>query len=113
MLLSTAWARQGFFYKLWTEGDPEDWVKVQARVDEYQHLTPEDIDRERRALPAAVFAREFDCQFDSLETRFFGADALASAFGDDVIGPEPDGVTYEGNKEDPDPLAHERVGETF
>ena len=101
MLLSTAWAKQGFFYKLWSEGDPEDWVKIEARIDECRHLTPDDIDRERRAMPAAVFAREYENVFDSLETRFFGADALAAAFGDNVLGPEPEGVTCEGSDEDP------------
>lgn len=95
LLLSTAWAKEGFFYRLWSEGDPRDWLKVEARIDECAHLTPDDIERERRSMPVSVFAREYLNQFDSLESRFFNADSLAAAFGE-VRGPTPD-VTDEGN----------------
>lgn len=88
MLLSTAWAREGFFYRLWTEGDPRDWSKIEAKVDQCAHLTAEDIERERRSMPASVFAREYENVFDSLETRFFDPASLAAAFGG-VLGPTP------------------------
>jgi hypothetical protein len=95
MLLSTAWAREGFFYRLWAEGDPRDWTKIEARIDECTHLTPEDIERERRSMPTSVFAREYQNTFDSLETRFFNPESIAAAFGE-TLGPSPD-VTSEGN----------------
>jgi hypothetical protein len=98
ILLSTAWARQGFFYRIWTEGDPQEWVKIEARVDECRHISKADLDRERRSMPPAVFAREYENAFDSLEARFFDADAIAAAFGG-ILGPTPpipDG--------DPDPI---------
>jgi hypothetical protein len=88
ILLSTAWARQGFFYRIWTEGDPQDWVKIEARVDECRHISKADLDRERRSMPPAVFAREYENVFDSLEARFFDAEAIAAAFGA-VVGPTP------------------------
>ncbi len=88
ILLSTAWARQGFFYRIWTEGDPQNSVKIEARVDECQHISKADLDRERRSMPPAVFAREYENAFDSLEARFFNADAIAAAFGA-VAGPTP------------------------
>src|SRR3984957_9863379 len=28
ILLSTAWARTGFFHKIWSEGDSTDWLKI-------------------------------------------------------------------------------------
>ena len=31
ILLSTAWAKLGFFYKIWTDGDPQDWTKIEAK----------------------------------------------------------------------------------
>jgi hypothetical protein len=40
-------------------------------------------------MPGSVFAREYLNQFDSLESRFFSADAIAAAFGG-VIGPTPE-----------------------
>lgn len=89
LLLSTAWAKEGFFYRLWAEGDPRDWLKIEARIDDCRHLSVEDIERERRSMPASVFAREYLNQFDSLESRFFSADSLAAAFGE-VAGPTPD-----------------------
>ena len=98
ILFSTAWARKGFFYRIWTEGDPRDWLKIEARVDECQHISKADLERERRSMPPAVFAREYENVFDSLEARFFDADVIAAAFGA-VSGPTPpmpDG--------DPDPV---------
>jgi hypothetical protein len=97
ILLSTAWARQGFF-RIWTEGDPQDWVKIEARVDECRHISKADLDRERRSRPQAVFAREYENAFDSLEAGFFDADAIAAAFGA-VVGPTP--PLADG---DPDPV---------
>ena len=39
-------------------------------------------------MPPAVFAREYENAFDSLEARFFDADAIAAAFGG-TLGPTP------------------------
>lgn len=89
ILLSTAWAKDGFFYRVWSDGDKGDWIKIEASVDECTHIAPEDIERERRAMPATVFAREYLNQFDALESRFFSPDAIMAAFGD-VLGPEPE-----------------------
>ena len=98
ILLSTAWARLGFFYKIWAEGSHRDWLKIEARVDECPHISQADLDRERRAMPASAFAREYENVFDSLESRFFDADAIAGAFGA-VVGPTP--PLADG---DPDPV---------
>jgi hypothetical protein len=98
ILLSTAWARQGFFYRIWTEGDPQDWFKIEAKVDECRHIMNSDLERERRSMSPAAFAREYENVFDSIEVRFFDADAIAAAFGG-ISGPTPpmpDG--------DPDPI---------
>ena len=98
ILLSTAWARTGFFHKIWSEGDSRDWLKIEARVDECRHISQADLDRERRAMPASAFAREYENVFDSLEARFFNADVIAAAFGA-VSSPTP--PIPEG---DPDPI---------
>jgi hypothetical protein len=98
ILLSTAWARLGFFYKIWAEGSHRDWLKIEARVDECRHISQADLDSERRAMPASAFAREYENVFDSLESRFFDADAIAAAFGA-VVGPTP--PLADG---DPDPV---------
>jgi hypothetical protein len=97
LLLSTAWAKEGFFWRMWSEGDPRDWTKIEAKVDQCPHISPDELERERRAMPANVFAREYLNQFDSLESRFFSAEAIAAAFGE-VIGPTP---AVEVDAEDP------------
>jgi hypothetical protein len=98
MLLSTAWAKAGFFYRIWTEGDERDWLRVEARVDECQHISTADLDRERRSMSPAAFDREYMNVFDAIEARFFDADAIAAAFGSISVPtpPMPDG--------DPDPV---------
>ena len=65
-----------------------DWLKIEARVAECLHISEADLDRERRAMPASAFAREYENAFDCLESRFFDADAIAGAFGA-VVGPTP------------------------
>jgi hypothetical protein len=87
ILLSTAWARQGFFYRIWTEGDPRDWFKIEARVNECWHISSADLDRERRSMPPPVCAREYENAFDSLEARFFDAEAIAAAFSGSASKP--------------------------
>jgi hypothetical protein len=95
ILLSTAWAREGFFYRIWTDGDPRDWLKIEARVDECRHISSADLDRERRSMSPPAFAREYENVFDAIESRFFDADAIAAAFGSisAPTPPMPDGDT--------------------
>jgi hypothetical protein len=98
ILLSTAWARQGFFYRIWAEGSPYDWLKIEARVDQCRHISMSDLERERRSMSPGAFAREYENEFDSIESRFFDLDAIQAAFGS-VEAPTPpmgDG--------DPDPV---------
>lgn len=101
LVVSTAWAAQGFFYRLWTGG--EGWVKIRADITECSHLTPEDIERERRSMPAAAFRREYLRELDQTETRFFDPGSLAAAFGlDGVLMPD---VTVDGIT---DPVVHKQ-----
>ncbi|UZF93720.1 hypothetical protein [Bosea sp. NBC_00550] len=88
ILLSTAWAKMGFFYRVWTEGDPHDWLKIEARVADCRHISAADLEKERRAMSASTFAREYQNHFDSMESRFFDADAIAAAFSGG-FGPTP------------------------
>jgi hypothetical protein len=98
VLLSTAWARQGFFYRIWTEGDGRDWLKIEAKVDACRHISGADLERERRSMSPAAFAREYENVFDALESRFFDADAIAAMFGGvEGAAPPPSGP-------DPDPV---------
>jgi hypothetical protein len=88
ILLSTAWARDGFFYRIWSEGDCHDWLKIEAKVDDCRHISTADLARERRSMSPSAFAREYENVFDSIESRFFSEDLIASMFGA-VISPTP------------------------
>jgi len=97
-MLSTAWAKSGVFHRIWSEGDPKDWIKIEATIEQCGHLTPADIERERRSMPAAVFAREYLNQFDSLETRFFNPESINRMFGLDDVRVED--VNLQGNSDE-------------
>jgi hypothetical protein len=81
MLLSTAWAREGFFYKVWAEGSNQDWTKIEARIETCSHISKADIEAERRALPRNVWLREYENHFDLTESRTFDPDMIDSMFG--------------------------------
>ncbi len=98
MLLSTAWAAHGHFYKIWSEGDEKDWRKIQAFIQDCSHLTPEQIERERRSMPANVFAREYEGQFDQTDSRFFSLTSIDDAFGG-VIDTVPEPLRAEADPE--------------
>lgn len=100
LVASTAWAAQGFFYRLWTDG--EGWIKIRADIHECSHLTPEDIEREKRSMSVAAFKREFECEFDQTDSRFINPDSWAAAFGMSDV--QVEGVTVQGN---PEEIIHE------
>jgi hypothetical protein len=90
ILLSTAWAASGHFFKIWSEGDDKDWVKIQAFIQDCSHLTPEQIERERRSMPDNVFRREYMGEFDQTDSRFFNLNSIDDAFGGVVdSAPQP------------------------
>ena len=100
MLLSTALAKQGFFYNIWAEGDPKDWLKIEAKLSECRHISPEEIERELRNMSAAVFDREYCNKFDSLESRFFDLASVGAAFGAVTVATPPAAPV----DEEPDPI---------
>ena len=99
ILLSTAWSRDGFFFKIWSEGSPRDWLKIEAKVDESTHISKADLDMERRAMPASAFSREYENEFGSEDNRFFSPEALAAWRSGGVSGPTPP-----ISDADPDPI---------
>lgn len=92
MLLSTAWAAAGHFYKVWTEGSDEDWTKIQAFIQDCSHLTPAEVERERRSMPDSVFRREYMGEFSQTDSRFFNLTSIDDAFGA-VLAGVPDAVS--------------------
>jgi hypothetical protein len=56
MLLSTAWAKDGFFYRVWSDGEERDWTKIEAKVSGCTHIPSEEIVN-RRAILALTQSR--------------------------------------------------------
>ena len=81
--VSTAWAAQGWYYRLWMEG--EGWAHIRADITECGHLSKDDIERERQTLGEMAFRREYLCEWDQTEQRFFDPGSIASAFGESGI----------------------------
>lgn len=104
-LLSTAWSQEGFFYKVWTEGTDDDWIKIRADIYDSPHMTPDDIARERKAMGETAFHREMECEFGQTNSSFFDPEALARMWGTDA-------VTVEGNA-DPVVVTRPMFGSLF
>jgi hypothetical protein len=69
-LMSTPFARRGFFYHEWTQGGPH-WQRISVPATECPRFTPEILEEQRLSLGDHAFQREFLCQFgDDISTMF-------------------------------------------
>jgi hypothetical protein len=81
-LLSTPWTsnENHFYYDIWKNGDPEEWTKVFATVEQCP-LDEATIKSLRSTVSNSVWKREFLCEFDSPDTTFFDMGNVMGAFG--------------------------------
>jgi hypothetical protein len=75
VLLSSAFARRGFFYESWENGGT-DWARTKVVAAEVPALDPEFLAAERRTLGPRLYRMEYEFVF---------SDVLASAFDPDAI----------------------------
>jgi hypothetical protein len=69
-LMSTPFARRGFFYHEWTQGGPH-WQRISVPATECPRFTPELLEEQRLSLGDHAFQREFLCHFgDDISTMF-------------------------------------------
>jgi len=80
--LSTPFARAGWFYEAWTEGD--GWERYEIPAARCPRISAAFLEEERRSLPGWVFAREYACQFSDLEGQVFRDEAIAAMFSDEA-----------------------------
>jgi hypothetical protein len=64
--LTTPHGKRGFFYEAWTRGG-DDWARIEVPATQVPRIKPEFLDQERREMGDAVFRREYECSFESLE----------------------------------------------
>ena len=67
--LSTPWAKAGWYYSAWTS--PEPWERYRITATDCPRISRAFLDEERRSLPPAVFAREYEATFTDAEDAYF------------------------------------------
>jgi hypothetical protein len=75
--LSSAYAKQGWYYGEWTGAGP--WQRVQVRASQCPRISPEFLAEERQVLGERVYGREYECVFSSADDAVFDAAAVERA----------------------------------
>jgi hypothetical protein len=77
LALSTPNGQRGWFHREWTTAD--GWHKTTLAAADCPRITPDFLAEERRAMTAAAYASEYECQFtDAIDSVFFYADVQAA-----------------------------------
>jgi hypothetical protein len=81
--LSTAFARQGWFFEEWQSDRP--WRRVCVRSDECPRISPAFLAEERQALGPRWYAMEYECAFQEAVDSLFPAEVIRAAFATDAV----------------------------
>lgn len=81
--LSSAFAKSGWFYDLWT-GKAEHWRRVSVTAYDCPRIAREFLDEERRILGERWFAMEYLNQFGDDIAAVFSSEDIQAALSDDV-----------------------------
>ena len=84
-LMSTPWAKRGFFYDIWTRGGAQ-WKKVRVPATECPRISSEFLEEEREWMDERAFRREYQCEFSDAEAALFDRDLLMEAVRGGVRG---------------------------
>jgi hypothetical protein len=76
--LSSAYARDGFFYNEWANGG-ERWQRAEARATECPRIGQDFLDEELAVMGRRLFDREYNCAFTSADDAVFDPDAVDRA----------------------------------
>jgi hypothetical protein len=78
ILCSTPFGRQGFFYKIWTEGGP-GWLRVEVKATENPRISPGMLEEMRlEAVFESKYRQECLCEFTEEEGAVFSTDLFRS-----------------------------------
>src|SRR5262249_41630532 len=77
VLLSTAYAEQGFFYTEWVGDAP--WHRVMVKGTDCSRIGADFLAEERAALGPRIFSREYECVFCSADDAAFDYDSVKAA----------------------------------
>jgi hypothetical protein len=82
--LSTAYARQGFFFESWQGG--ADWHRVKITAGECPRISPEFLAEELGVLGQRIFDREYGCEFSAADDAVFDPEAIERALAAPASG---------------------------
>ena len=88
MLLSTPWAKTGFFFDEWRKGDLAEWFKLAIPATECPGTTQSFLDNERKRMGSRYFKQEYLCEFLDSEYQIFTREMLEACL-DDSVKPLP------------------------
>ena len=83
VMISSAWMREGVFYKTWVADN--DWQKITVDVSQIPRISPEFLEQERKQMVQAVFLREYFNVFDAAEMVAFDPASVERAFKDVTV----------------------------
>ena len=92
ILMSTPYGKRGHFYEAWNETTA--WHRVEVPATECPRITPEFLQRERKALGDLWFRQEYECQFADVIDAVFRMADIERALTDDVT------PLFEGSPDD-------------
>ncbi len=78
VLLSTPFARRGFFHDVWENGGPA-WQRTRVTAFECPRISREWLEEERKQIGSHWYSQEYDCMFlDDVSAVFRYEDIMAS-----------------------------------
>ena len=85
-LMSTPGGQSGFFYETWagSGASGDEWLRISVKATECERIPAGFLDRARGEMTAAVFAREFLCEFTSSDTSVFDRELIEAALDDGI-----------------------------
>jgi hypothetical protein len=84
--LSSAYAKQGFFYEEWQGGEGR-WRREKVMATECARIGKDFLDEELAAMGRRLFSREYECEFMAADDAVFDPGAVARAMAATASGP--------------------------
>lgn len=84
ILLSTPNGRRGQFWKIWTEGDEDEWLKIKVTANACPRISPVFLESEKASMPEFLYRQEYECAFVDSDTQIFPSELIQSAIDDSI-----------------------------
>lgn len=76
--MSTPFGKRGWWYNEWMDGGPA-WKRVQVTAAQCPRIPAAFLAEEKRTMPQAWYAQEYECSFEEGEGAVFGHDLVMGA----------------------------------